>query len=499
MAYDADSFQSPGFALQHQRNWLEQVFGERYAGEMAAIMEKYYTLAFERRPEFMGWSQTEPTTPTKASAYNHFSFGDEAQRRLDKYEDLQKRAHALLARFQGREKDAFYQLVYYPVVCAAWMNQKFLFAEKARLYAKQNRVRAYDFAVLSQAAYDSIVAETKVYNTALANGKWKGIMSMKPRGLPVFHAPEVKWGVLQKKETWNVIPESYDTTAFDRLHERRLPTFAKGIHQRFFIDVFLCDSVSVNWKAQPSASWIRLTHQGGSLSPVQGKNSVRLWVYIDWEKVPKKEKSRETILFTAGGKTYPVAVTVEQPMGLANYKGFAESNGYISMHAGNYTAYRGNEKTAWKPTPGLGHTKKALVATVTSPLAAEKIDTAAVRKSAAVVAYDFYSMSSARPSFRFYTLPTHPLNDHFGMRYGVSIDDGPINILDFETFGRSEEWKQNVLRNSAIKDWQGNPLQPGKHTLKIYTIDPGVVLDRILVTFGDVPHSYSVVPETIKK
>ena len=35
------------------------------------------------------------------------------------------------------------------------------------------------------------------------------------------------------------------------------------------------------------------------------------------------------------------------------------------------------------------------------------------------------------------------------MRYAVSIDDGPLTIVDFKTFGRSEEWKQNVLRNRA--------------------------------------------------
>ena len=48
-------------------------------------------LAFERRPEFMGWSQTEPTTKTNYTEYNHFYYGDEAQKRIDKYEALENR------------------------------------------------------------------------------------------------------------------------------------------------------------------------------------------------------------------------------------------------------------------------------------------------------------------------------------------------------------------------------------------------------------------------
>lgn len=498
MAYQAGSFQKPGFAQVHQQLWLEKTVGEKNAGEIAAIMNDYYNLAFERRPEFMGWSQTEPTTPTRTTAYNHLSFGDEAQLRLDRYEDLQKKVRTLLAQLKRPDKDAFYQLVYYPVVCAAWMNQKFLYAEKARLYAKQNRISAYDFALQSRAAYDSIVEETKTFNTALANGKWNGIMSMEPRGLPVFDAPEIKLDPLQKKAAWNVVPEGYDTAAFSNGKERHLPTFLKGTDQRFFVDVFLCDSVPVNWKAQPSENWIRLSRQGGSLTPVKGKNSLRLQVGVDWKKVPNKEKSKGQILFSAGGITYTIAVQVEQPQGPANYKGFIETNGYISMHAGNFTTAVANGRSAWNPAPGLGHTNKSLLASVTPSITSGNIDTASIRKNAAVVSYDFYSFSTNQPTFSFYTLPTHPLNANAGMRYGVCIDDGPTTILDFETVGRSEEWKQNVLRNSAIKTWKGKPLKPGKHTLKIYTIDPGVVLDRILVSFDDVPQSYSVVPESIK-
>lgn len=494
MAYDAAPFQKPGVVQQHMRQWMEQVCGNLLAKKAAAIMNDFYTLAFERRPEFMGWSQTEPTTPTFPTTYNHFSFGDEAQRRLDQYSDLQSRARNLLAQVNSKEKDAVYQLVYYPVVCAAWMNQKFLYAEKAQLYAMQNRISAFDYAARSMAAYDSIVAETKVYNTESANGKWNQILSMKPRGLPVFHPPAVQIGPLKKKETWNVSPEGYDSTASRRNQELHLPVFTKGVKQRYFIDVFLCDSISVNWKAQPSASWIQLSSKSGILEPIQGKNMVRLQVQIDWKKVPNKKETRAYILFSGKGKTAQVAVTIKSPGGLTDFKGYVESNGYVSIHAGNYSGYHASKGFAWTLTPGLGHTGKALTATVSESVPLK--DTATIRKNAAFVSYDFYSYSTVDPSISVFTLPTHPLNELTGMRYAISVDDGPITIMDFKTVGRSEEWKQNVLRNSAIKTVTMKPLRPGRHTFKIYAIDPGVVLDRVLIQFGEVPAGYCVVPET---
>lgn len=84
------------------------------------------------------------------------------------------------------------------------------------------------------------------------------------------------------------------------------------------------------------------------------------------------------------------------------------------------------------------------------------------------------------------------------MRFAISIDDGPATLLDHKTIGRSEEWKQNVLRNSAISHVKGLVLSKGKHTLKVYEIDPGVILQRITIDLGGLKESYSIIPETKK-
>jgi len=53
-------------------------------------------------------------------------------------------------------------------------------------------------------------------------------------------------------------------------------------------------------------------------------------------------------------------------------------------------------------------------------------------------------------------------------------------------------WAENVLRNSAVAKIPLGPLAPGKHTLRLIYRDPGVVFERIVVTFPSAPPAYPV-------
>jgi hypothetical protein len=197
--------------------------------------------------------------------------------------------------------------------------------------------------------------------------------------------------------------------------------------------------------------------------------------------------------FLQKGKTIAISVHAFQPVQFSSYKGFAESNGYVSIYAQHFSSIKNKEQGKWVLTENTGHTGSVLTSVATS-----KPDTTNLQDHAAVVGYDFYSFSNLSPNLTVYTLPTHPLNKNFSMRYGVSIDDGPAQITDFRTFGRTEEWKQNVLSNAATRTFRFPVLKPGRHTLKIFAIDPGVMLDRMIIDFHKEQKNYSVLPETKK-
>ena len=499
MAYDVRSFRESGYAKTHLTNWTANIFGKAHADKIGKILWNYYQLAFERRPEFMGWSQTEPTTKTNLTRYNHFFYGDEAQKRMDQYEALEKEVKVLRSKMRANRKDAFYQLVYYPVVGASLINKKFLYRDKSVFYARQNRLSASDYARFSQAAHDSIIKETDDYNYRMAGGKWKNMMSMQPRSLPVFLAPEFPDTAVKSARGWNIAPEGFvreDSSLLDGLPSLNLPGFDDIHRQKYFIDLYLSEKQLVSWTTTLSGSWIRISQSKGTLLPGPGKNQVRIWVDIDWNKISKEEMSAGYIDFKGGNRQIRVGVKGYRRSNpeLLKYRGFIENNGFVSMHAANFSRRTEKPSCKWQVLEHLGYSGRVLQAL---PLKADlgNMDTAAVKNNSSVE-YEFYTFTTAPATVNIFTLPTHPLNNRYSMRYGLSVDDGPVKILDFRTFGRSEEWKQNVLSNRAERKIQMPLLEKGFHTLKIYAIDPGVILDEIRIDLGGLKKAYSSLPET---
>jgi hypothetical protein len=501
MAYNPAPFKDSRYTKQHLLNWVSSIFGKEKGQEIQSILWEYYQLAFERRPEFMGWSQTEPTTKTTHTEYNHFYFGDEAQKRIDRYNVLEAEVKKLRQQIKRKDADAFYQLVYYPVVGASWINKKFLYRDKAYFYGKQNRLSAYEYARLSKAAYDSTIKETEYFNTQVAAGKWKYVMSMNPRNLPVYQAPVLPEISIDSTTAWSIAPEGYvikDSSLLGDHDFMSLPSFDNLNKQQYFVDIFLSKNETIKWNAITSHNWIRLSKNSGILGSKQGMKQIRLWVDIDWNKFTKNETIAGSITFVSGDKKIVVnlqAVKLYKPE-LAGYKGFIENNGFVSMRAASFARQVIKPASQWKVIHDFGYTGSVLQTFPLSVKANTVIDPDSIKRFNSFVEYDFYTFSSAHPAVTIFTLPTHPLNNYYRLRYAVSIDDGPLTIADFKTFGRSEEWKQNVLRNRAEKKIDLPNLNAGKHSLKIYCIDPGVIVDEIRIDLGGLIQSYSVIAET---
>lgn len=499
MAFNTRPFQNAGYPKQHLLNWATKIFGREHAKKIQESLWEYYRLAFERRPEFMGWSQTEPTTPTAHTDYNHFYYGDEAQQRIDRYNLLEKEVKDLPRQLNPKDDNAFYELVYYPIVGASLMNKKFLYRDKSYLYSKENRWSANDYAQMSRQSYDSIIKETAYYNSRLADGKWQNMMSMKPRQLPVFEEPVIPEFIINNSGSWSVSPEGFTLT--DTSRPMHLPAFNAYNHQKYFIDIFLDNNKPVTWTASVSDNRINLSTSSGLLDSVFGKKQMRIWVGINWDKLPGTNHLKGQIIFKGDGKQVPVEVNGSNSNipELAGYSGFIENDGYVSMYADHYSRQTNKTKVIWKLVDDLGITGRSLEA---SPLDWNKIslpDTGAgIQENNSFVEYDFYAFSSASPVVTVYTLPTQPLNNNFGMRYALSMDGGPLEMIDFRTIGRSEEWKQNVLRNSAVQKVKMSFVKSGKHRLRIYSVDPGVILGRILIDMGGLKKAYGAIPETKK-
>lgn len=364
LAFDHNAIApAPG---KHLTDWATTQFGAASAAEIAAIMTEYYDLAFERRPEFMGFGQTEPTRPNKIGDYIRTG-GGEALARIDRYRAITARAQALAKALPADRQDAFFQLVLYPVRAAASLNERNLRLDLAALYTRQGRAGVNAQAEQAKAAHARIVADTAAYNSR-NGGKWRAMMDMAPRRLPVFDEP------LYPQVT--TPPDAKRTTA---------PNAAAG------------------------------------------------------------------------------------------------SDRIVSLPATRASA------PDWETVPGLGSRGNALRAKLDLPSRADAA-------SSVPLDYRFDVPASGDAELRIVAIPVHPLTSENGLRIAVQLDDGPVQRLDFRTFGRSEEWKQNVLTNTAVRTIPVRQLAKGAHRLRVYALDPGFILDRIDVRLDGAPDYYGAPP-----
>lgn len=179
LAWNINSVKSDGLN-QYLKDWISREFTPEIATDLSVVFEEYYRLASVRKPEYMGWSQTEPTTPIKLSDFTR----EESLNRIKAYDDLIKKVDSLSAFVPAERKAAWFQLVEYPVKGAAYMNHKFLYWNLEATTSDENQKNKYE--LLASEAYQKIKELTDFYNTKLSDGKWNHMMSMHPRNLPVF-------------------------------------------------------------------------------------------------------------------------------------------------------------------------------------------------------------------------------------------------------------------------------------------------------------------------
>ncbi len=101
-------------------------------------------------------------------------------------------------------------------------------------------------------------------------------------------------------------------------------------------------------------------------------------------------------------------------------------------------------------------------------------------------------------------LPTFPLVSGKGLRLVVAIDDNaalPLAVTTgFDTKisnTQFTEWQRRVMANATEATLKlPHPLNPGAHTLRLMAVDAGVVVDKIVIAFGELPASYDGPAET---
>lgn len=101
-------------------------------------------------------------------------------------------------------------------------------------------------------------------------------------------------------------------------------------------------------------------------------------------------------------------------------------------------------------------------------------------KKGSPIQFDFNSLADSI-IVELRMLPTHPVE---GKRLALKIEvDGHESPeIEYQTHGRSEEWKENVLNNQAIRKFKMPLAGNSAHQLTITAINDFTILDQIIIT-----------------
>ena len=177
MAWNPEKFNAENLA-DYYVNWAKENFGNQFTEEIATILKLYTKYNARRKPELLD-----------AKTYSVTNY-NEADRVVADYQNLVEKANFINEKLQPEYKDAFYQLVLFPVLASSNLNEMYVATAKNQLYAAQGNAVANAYAEKVKELFEKDSELTNYYHTKLANGKWNHMMSQTHIGYDNWQQPE---------------------------------------------------------------------------------------------------------------------------------------------------------------------------------------------------------------------------------------------------------------------------------------------------------------------
>lgn len=306
--------------------------------------------------------------------------------------------------------------------------------------------------------------------------------------LPAGHMEAFFQLVLHPVKACANLYELYYNVALNReLYKNR--DAAANTHADNVKQLYLKDSlISLHYHRLKAGKWNHMmsqTHIGYTY-----------WQQPARQKMPELKHVTEDSVLPAKVAALPVESTTKLPPGLKGNV-FAERGGLVSMEADHFTKAVNSNGITWTLLPDHGRTGSAITPfPVTAPIQQPG-------GNAPHLEYEVYTYSKDSLKLLAYFSPT--LNFHTtaeGLQYAISIDEEEPQIISINKEDRnsiSGIWNRWVSENIIIKTTRHKLSAPGKHTVKYWMVNPGVVLQKLVLDLGGVKPSYLGPPETKAK
>ncbi len=241
--------------------------------------------------------------------------------------------------------------------------------------------------------------------------------------------------------------------------------------------------------ADAAEPWLRVDVARGTVDREQ-----RIPVTARWSDVPV---GTETASLTVTG---PDNVRVRVVVPILNppvprpdtLDGFVEAHGYVSMEAEHFARAMAPAGRRWTVIPSHGRT---LSGVTPWPVTAEAIPAA---PEGMRLEYQMHLLSQGKVSVDVQLAPTQKFQPGAGFRYAISFDDEPPQVVNVHAHESLAAWERSVADGVRTLTTQHVVARPGRHVLKYWAIDPGLVVQKLVVRTGRPRPSYLGPPESAR-
>ncbi|WP_379147404.1 glycosyl hydrolase 115 family protein [Paenibacillus sp. sgz500992] len=478
LAYDIEAWGSHAINRtgEYTRRWVEQQFGHSLeAGSIEGVgqlLSDYTRMNGRRKPEIINTSTF--------SLVN----GHEAQRVLQLALGIENAADNYNALIPESQKDAYYQLVYYPAVASANVVKMHIYAGMSKLYAERGSVLANTYAKLTTEAIERDKELEHYYNTRLSGGKWQGMMSS-------AHVGYVRWDA----EGWKypavhtIIPDQDSQMIVDVEGTERgyvtgtatLPVFSNLHQETYEITISNGGAAGFMYRADCNADWIRLDSTQEWVDT--GKT---IQVSVDWEKAKGKESGEITL--TGAGGTVRIDVSLdwfdhrEVPPAT-----FIEAHNIVAIEAEHALSRVSKSGVEWRIIENYG---RSLSSVKMFPDGASF----AGPEHAPYLEYRILVRQDGEYTLTAYLAPTNNLSPVRGLKYAAGFD-GETPVIadalppDYEGGNHDNEpWCRAVMDNIHTPVTR-HTLTQGVHTLRFYGLAAGLVVQKLVLSASTLPYT----------
>lgn len=466
--------------MNYTQNWAAKQFGADHATTIASFIDTYLKYAGRIKPELLN-----------ANTYSLINYNEFGQVTTD-FIKLKNQANTIYLQLDADQKDAYYQLVLHPIEALANLYEMYLAVAKNKLYAKQGRLSTNYYADKVDSLFNRDAEITNYYNKTMAGGKWDHMMDQTHIGYTSWQQPEE-----------NIIPKTTKTpnestilglmlegneTHFTGIVKSNLTlaSFSSLTQKSHYFELYRTGNGKISYQIK-APDFVILSEKNRSLTDDQ-----RIEVSIDWKKAPKGNKTSEIVVSGSDGSKISFGISTTNAVNDdLSPNLFLPENGYISIEAPSFNRAVNSRPIFWKTIPNYGKTRGGVIATpVSSPIQNPS-------NGSPHLEYDIYLSKAGNFTLQTFISPTIDFTGTDGLKFAISIDDQkPVTVNISSSYANEGAWGQSVANGIKIFKTPFSFDKAGKHTIKYWMINPGVVLQKLVLDLGGLKPSFLGPPES---